>query len=149
MDVPRSAQPNVPLGSLGAVDLAAGGKRYTNLTLNPNIPPSFPFELINSTVLQVRQGVNLSALDLPNQLNVSVLITTTGEDARTVEKFLIINLKDKTDVNLTLNGNEVNRDQLNRIESNSLRIRSWRILMKTFRSVNSFSKMDSAITPSS
>ena len=118
LDVPRTTPANVPLGSLGAVDLDAGGKRYSNITLNPNTPPSFPFELVNSTILQGREGVNLSSSDLPNRLNVSVLVTTTGEDARTVEKFLIINLKEKNDVNLTLAGNQVKKcAKKDRVES--------------------------------
>ena len=39
--------------------------------------------------------------------NVSVLITTAGEDSRIIEKYLIVYAKDKMDFNLTLSNNKV------------------------------------------
>lgn len=49
----------------------------------------------------------MTAADFPKQFNVSVLITTGGDDGHVVEKFLIVNIKDKSDFNLTLSKDTV------------------------------------------
>jgi hypothetical protein len=44
--------------------------------------------------------------------NVSVLVTTTDEDHRIIEKYLIVYIKDKRDFNLTLSNNKVEKEKL-------------------------------------
>ncbi len=51
--------------------------------------------------------MNISSSNLPSKFNVSVLVTTTGQDNRIIEKYLIVNIKDKKDFNLTLSHNKV------------------------------------------
>jgi hypothetical protein len=46
--------------------------------------------------------------------NVSLFVKTTGEDNRIIEKYLIVNIKNKMDFNLTLSNNKVrNTNKLN------------------------------------
>ncbi len=53
--------------------------------------------------------MNISSSNLPSIFNVSVLVTTTGQDNRIIEKYLIVNIKDKKDFNLTLSYNKVRK----------------------------------------
>jgi len=53
--------------------------------------------------------VNISSSNLSSTFNVSVLVTTTGQDNRIIEKYLIVNIKDKKDFNLTLSYNKVRK----------------------------------------
>jgi hypothetical protein len=77
--------------------------------------------------------VNLSSIDTPSIFNVSIFVTTTGGDSRTIEKHLIVNIKDKKDFNLTLSNNKVrSTKQIHFLFKFSffLIFRSWKILMK-------------------
>ena len=51
--------------------------------------------------------MNLSSINLPLIFNVSVLVTTLGEENQTFDKVLTVYLKDKRDFNLTLSDNKV------------------------------------------
>ena len=42
------------IGSLGAIDLVAGGTPISNVKLNPNASLAYPLEIVNSTILKVR-----------------------------------------------------------------------------------------------
>lgn len=63
----------------------------------------------------MRDDVNLSTANLPSKINVSVLVTTDGEDPKTVEKFLLVNIRDKRDFNVSLTDNKVTINEENRI----------------------------------
>lgn len=51
--------------------------------------------------------MDLSSYNLPLKFNVNVLVTPTGDDNRIIEKYLIVNIKDKNDFSLTLSNNKV------------------------------------------
>ncbi len=51
--------------------------------------------------------MNFSSINSSSIFNISVLVTTTGEDSRIFEKYLIIDVKDKKDFNFTLSNNKV------------------------------------------
>lgn len=108
VDVRKDSPTNVPIGILGALDLAAGRRPITNVVLNPMSSANAPFELINGSIFKVRDGINLTTANLPSQINVSVLVTTDGDDPKTVEKFLLVNIRDKRDFNVSLTENNVN-----------------------------------------
>ncbi|CAF3134551.1 unnamed protein product [Rotaria sp. Silwood2] len=64
--------------------------------------PSYhqPFEI-------VRDDVNFSSSNSSLTFNVSVLVTTTGEDSRIVEKYLTVYVKEKNDFNFILSNNKI------------------------------------------
>ncbi|CAF4767763.1 unnamed protein product [Rotaria socialis] len=107
VDIPRHNAASLIIGSIDALDLAAGGQRQENITLNPNSSLSYPLEIINSTILKIRDDENFSSSNMQSIFNVSVFVTTVGEESRLVEKYLIINVKNKYDFNLTLTNNKI------------------------------------------
>ena len=58
-------------------------------------------------ILQIRDDVNFSSSNMKSIFNVSIFVTTIGEESRLLEKYLIVNVKDKYDFNLTLTKNKV------------------------------------------
>jgi hypothetical protein len=44
---------------------------------------------------------------MPPEFNVTVLVNVPGDNPRTIEKLLVIRVKDKNDFNLTLSNNNV------------------------------------------
>ena len=44
------------IGTIHAIDLAAGAQPVESVTLNPNSSLSYPLELVNSTLLKVRSS---------------------------------------------------------------------------------------------
>ncbi|CAF0726212.1 unnamed protein product [Adineta steineri] len=107
IDVEKSNISGIEIGKLQAIDLAAGGELLQNIALNSNSYPLFPFELVNLTTFKVRDDMDLSLSSLPSIFNISVLVTTVGEDSRIVEKYFIINIKDKKNVSLILSNNKI------------------------------------------
>ncbi|CAM4782539.1 unnamed protein product [Rotaria magnacalcarata] len=107
VDIPRHNAASLIIGSIDALDLAAGGQHQKNTTLNPNSSLSYPLEIINSTILKIRDDANFSSLNMQSIFNVSVFVTTIGEESRLVEKYLIVNVKNKFDFNLTLTNNKI------------------------------------------
>ncbi|CAF4797550.1 unnamed protein product, partial [Rotaria sp. Silwood2] len=55
----------------------------------------------------VRDDVNFSSSNSSLTFNVSVLVTTTGEDSRIVEKYLTVYVKEKNDFNFILSNNKI------------------------------------------
>jgi hypothetical protein len=53
IDIPKQNSTGFVIGSIHAVDLAAGGQPVANVTLNPNNSLSYPLEIVNSTILKV------------------------------------------------------------------------------------------------
>jgi hypothetical protein len=74
--------------------------------------------------------------------NVSVLVTTTDEDHRIIEKYLIIYIKDKRDFNLTLSNNKVGKRKIKIFIGKFRLFRRWKIRIKIHRLEILYSKME-------
>ncbi|CAF1281839.1 unnamed protein product [Rotaria sp. Silwood1] len=105
--IPKYNATSLTIGSIDAIDVAAAGEPVANVRLNENSSLSYPFEIVNSTILKVRDDVNFSSSNLSLIFNVSVLVTTTDEDSRIVEKYLTVYVEDKNDFNITLSNNKI------------------------------------------
>ncbi|CAF1122720.1 unnamed protein product [Rotaria sordida] len=104
--IPKYNSTSFIIGSINAIDVIAAGQPVANVRLNENSSLSYPLEIVNSTILKVLDDVDFSSSNLSLIFNVSVLVTTTGENIRVVEKRLTVYVKDPNDFNFTLSNNK-------------------------------------------
>lgn len=68
-------------------------------------------EIVDSTLLKVRDDVDLSAPNSSTMFNISVFVITAGDASRMLEKYLVVYVKEKSDFNLTLSDSRVKKEQ--------------------------------------
>ncbi|UJR34161.1 hypothetical protein I4U23_021569 [Adineta vaga] len=110
VDILRTNSTGKEIGKLNAIDLVTTENSIESIILNPDRTLSYPLELTDSKMLKIRDDVNLSLPDSPRTFNVSVLIAIRYEDEDenpNIEKYFIVNLKEKSDFFLTLSNNQV------------------------------------------